>query len=143
MFQRSITIHHSTILNYKQYCFHLLSLHSQHDVLQIVGQRKYWDRTISCDIIFMPDFFEMGQLTQKLNGTHTRARTNITVTSYGYFPPLRKENRLEHGTIATSNIYLKKTNKLHGLSPRANYTDRATAACRRSDCQLLRIKGAT
>jgi hypothetical protein len=33
--------------------------------------------------------------------------------------------------------------KLRGLSPRANYTDRATAACRRSDCQLLRIKGAT
>jgi hypothetical protein len=32
--------------------------------------------------------------------------------------------------------------KLHGLSPRANYTDRATAACRRSDCQLLRIEGA-
>jgi hypothetical protein len=29
------------------------------------------------------------------------------------------------------------------LSPRANYTDRATAACRRSDCQLLRIEGAT
>jgi hypothetical protein len=37
----------------------------------------------------------------------------------------------------------KQTNKLHGLSPRANYTDRATAACRRSDCQLLRIKVAT
>jgi hypothetical protein len=36
----------------------------------------------------------------------------------------------------------KKT-KLHGLSPRANYTDRATAACRGSDCQLLRIEGAT
>jgi hypothetical protein len=34
-------------------------------------------------------------------------------------------------------------NKLHGLSPRVNYTDRATAACRRSDCQLLRIEGAT
>jgi hypothetical protein len=31
---------------------------------------------------------------------------------------------------------LKKT-KLHGLSPRANYTDRATATCRRSDCQLF------
>jgi hypothetical protein len=40
------------------------------------------------------------------------------------------------------NLYSSKT-KLHGLSPRANYTDRATAACRRSDCQLLRIKGAT
>jgi hypothetical protein len=37
----------------------------------------------------------------------------------------------------------KKQNKLHGLSPRANYTDRATAASRRSNCQLLRIKGAT
>jgi hypothetical protein len=34
-------------------------------------------------------------------------------------------------------------NKLHGLSPRANYTDRATAACRRNDCQLLWIEGAT
>jgi hypothetical protein len=33
--------------------------------------------------------------------------------------------------------------KLRGLSPRANYTDRATADCRRSDCQLLRIEGAT
>jgi hypothetical protein len=37
----------------------------------------------------------------------------------------------------------KQTNKLHGLSPRANYTDRATAASRRCDCQLWRIKGAT
>jgi hypothetical protein len=33
--------------------------------------------------------------------------------------------------------------KLLGLSPRANYTDRATAACRRSWCQRLRIEGAT
>jgi hypothetical protein len=39
-------------------------------------------------------------------------------------------------------VFKLKT-KLHGLSPRANYTDRATAACRRSDCQLLRIEGAT
>jgi hypothetical protein len=37
----------------------------------------------------------------------------------------------------------KKKIKLHGLSPRANYTDRATAACWRSDCQLVRIEGAT
>jgi hypothetical protein len=42
----------------------------------------------------------------------------------------------------TPNKY-KQTNKLHGLSPRENYTDRATTACRRSDCQLLRIKSAT
>jgi hypothetical protein len=31
--------------------------------------------------------------------------------------------------------------KLRGLSPQANYTDRATAACWRSWCQLLRIEG--
>jgi hypothetical protein len=31
----------------------------------------------------------------------------------------------------------KKKTKLHGLSPRANYTDRATTACRRSDCKLF------
>jgi hypothetical protein len=37
----------------------------------------------------------------------------------------------------------KKKKKLHGLSPQANYTDRATAACRRSDYQLVRIEGAT
>jgi hypothetical protein len=28
-------------------------------------------------------------------------------------------------------------------SPQANYTDRATAACRRSWCQFLRIEGVT
>jgi hypothetical protein len=38
-------------------------------------------------------------------------------------------------------LYLiTKTKKLHGLSPRANYTDRATAACRGGDCQLLWIE---
>jgi hypothetical protein len=31
-------------------------------------------------------------------------------------------------------------NKLHGLSSRANCTHRATAACRRTYCQLLQIK---
>jgi hypothetical protein len=30
----------------------------------------------------------------------------------------------------------KSLKKLHGLSPRTNYTDQATAACRRSDCQV-------
>jgi hypothetical protein len=39
-----------------------------------------------------------------------------------------------------SRNYLCETKKLRGLSPRANYTDRATAACRRSYSQLLRIQ---
>jgi hypothetical protein len=49
------------------------------------------------------------------------------------------------GLVFWDNSYHRKNkkNELHGPSPRANYTDRATAACRRSDCQLLRIKGAT
>jgi hypothetical protein len=42
-----------------------------------------------------------------------------------------------------SHCFPKLKTKLHGLSPQANYTDRATAACRRSDCQLVRIEGAT
>jgi hypothetical protein len=38
----------------------------------------------------------------------------------------------------------KKTKtKLHGLSLQANYTYRANTARRRSDCQLVRIEGAT
>jgi hypothetical protein len=57
---------------------------------------------------------------------------------------LSKENM--HMNHTYGDMYNKQTNKQtnsHGLSPRANYTDRATAAFRRSDCQLLRIKGAT
>jgi hypothetical protein len=40
-------------------------------------------------------------------------------------------------------ISSEKNSKLHGLTPRSNCADRATAACGRSDCQLLRIEGAT
>jgi hypothetical protein len=36
---------------------------------------------------------------------------------------------------------LYKKTKLHGLSPRAIYTDRATTACRRSDSQLFADRG--
>jgi hypothetical protein len=48
------------------------------------------------------------------------------------------------GTRVTSAYHdrPKTKTKLHGLSLRANYTDRATAACRRSDCQLVQIEGA-
>jgi hypothetical protein len=35
----------------------------------------------------------------------------------------------------------KGEKKLRGLSPRANYIDRATAACRRNDCQLFVDRG--
>jgi hypothetical protein len=42
--------------------------------------------------------------------------------------------------ISNTILTVYEIKKLHGLSPRANYTDRATAACRRSDYQLLRIE---
>jgi hypothetical protein len=45
--------------------------------------------------------------------------------------------------LKCASVWKDLKKKLHGLSPRANYTDRATATCRRSDCQLLRIQGAT
>jgi hypothetical protein len=43
-----------------------------------------------------------------------------------------------HDGVVTSvtNLSDVKKKKLHGLSPRANYTDRATAASRRSVANL-------
>jgi hypothetical protein len=38
-------------------------------------------------------------------------------------------------------LSITKKKKLHGLSPRVNYTDRATDACRWSDCQLFADRG--
>jgi hypothetical protein len=44
-------------------------------------------------------------------------------------------------TVLLRCSYVAKKTKLHGLSPRANRTDRATAACRRSDCRLFADRG--
>jgi hypothetical protein len=51
---------------------------------------------------------------------------------------------LDEGSVrsksATYTGQHKPKLKHRSLSPRANYTDGATAACRRSYCQLLRIE---
>jgi hypothetical protein len=65
------------------------------------------------------------------------ARCLIVYKDKFFLPLCRKVH------VRVLSVTNKQTNKLHGLSPRANCTDRATVACRRSDCQLLRIKGAT
>jgi hypothetical protein len=39
---------------------------------------------------------------------------------------------LDRSATVTGDFADKKTNKLRGMSPQANYTDRVTAACRRS-----------
>jgi hypothetical protein len=57
--------------------------------------------------------------------------------------PKQLESNRNSVILIAPAIVRKLKKKLHGLSPRANYTDRATAACRRSDCQLVRIEGAT
>jgi hypothetical protein len=46
-----------------------------------------------------------------------------------------------HGLALLNKVIQLKKLKLHGLSLRANYTDRATGACRRSDCQLSADRG--
>jgi hypothetical protein len=71
--------------------------------------------------------------------------SNFNATSHGKGDKIGKSKTVHYiyPTLYTSYISYTTTNKLHGLSPRTNYTDRATAACRRSDCQLLRIKCTT
>jgi hypothetical protein len=64
--------------------------------------------------------------------THT-LRSNLIFPSLCSLDPLSRVPYL----LVVLSFYL------HGLSPRANYTDWAAAACRQSDCQLLRIEGAT
>jgi hypothetical protein len=45
--------------------------------------------------------------------------------------------------VANPGLSNNNITKLRGLSPRANYTDRATAACRRSRYKLFRTGGVT
>jgi hypothetical protein len=54
-------------------------------------------------------------------------------------------SRLQYSYMYCSYNGYASSNKLRGVSPRANYvyTEGPTAACRRSYCQLLRLKGAT
>jgi hypothetical protein len=73
-------------------------------------------------------------------------RDDFTLTSSSrifHLEPWPHLLKLDKGNLSPCLINQALETKLHGLSPRVNYTDRATAACRRSDCQLLRIKGAT
>jgi hypothetical protein len=72
---------------------------------------------------------------------YTAHHTCSSQTSIRLSQPVISE-KARSKIVPYKNGFSCKT-KLHGLSQRANYTDRATAACRRSDCQLVRIEGAT
>jgi hypothetical protein len=67
---------------------------------------------------------------------HYKTRRHCTFETNGDLNWNEQEKQLF--IESTQNLEQKK---LHGLSPRANYTDRATAACRRSDCQLFADRG--
>jgi hypothetical protein len=75
-------------------------------------------------------------------GRPARMADNLTAISE---PTVENKGATSSHNLMSLQELLKgyKKKKLHGLRPRADYTDRATAACRRSDCQLLRIEGAT
>jgi hypothetical protein len=71
---------------------------------------------------------------------------NVEKTKYSYMLLSRYQNVGRNRDIKIANRLIENVSrkkKLRGLSPRANYTDRATTACRGSWCQLLRIEGAT
>jgi hypothetical protein len=88
-----------------------------------------------------------------LHSVQTSSGTHPASYSLGIRPPGREVDHSppSGAEVKNSGVILQlppissrhKKNKLHGLSPRANYTDRETAASRRSACQLLRIKGET
>jgi hypothetical protein len=78
-------------------------------------------------------------------GAQTKPK-RIRVETVGYyvlhccnFPGVRAPPGVREDILRGMRKYLTKYKKFHGLSPPANYTDRANAACWRSDCQLLRI----
>jgi hypothetical protein len=80
--------------------------------------------------MFRPSLAIFRRNTQLFSGSYLTTTDPLLLCYRSYFV---------YGLADTASVYQNK--KLHGLSPRANYTDRATAACRRSDCQLLRDKG--
>jgi hypothetical protein len=49
----------------------------------------------------------------------------------------------KHSPVPETLCWIQIRKETPGLSPRANYTDRSTTACRRSDYQLLQIEGVT
>jgi hypothetical protein len=76
---------------------------------------------------------------------HYKAKRNALCNKNIIVPHERDSLEMDFQTFRFStvlqNFRWSSELKLHGLSSRANYTDRATAACRRSDSQLFADRG--
>jgi hypothetical protein len=94
--------------------------------------------------------FDVLNCSKLINYTKLSATVFQNITKYDNANSINKNISFGNNHICTalhnSYIYIsihKTKTKLHGLSPQANYTDQATAACWQSDCQLVWIEGAT
>jgi hypothetical protein len=89
--------------------------------------------------IYLLDLLVQSRVLSSSNmGTVTRADLKCWVQTHNQ---LRKTSKVTNSHF-TLSIYITNKKKLRGLSPLANYTDRATAACRRSQDRRLQIEGA-
>ena len=79
----------------------------------------------------------------KLLPSSRQNRSNAVTNAHSHIFRTETDRLWCHLSTVTpnTNTSSKLKKKLRGLSPRANYTDRAAAAGRRSKCQLLRVEG--
>jgi hypothetical protein len=82
---------------------------------------------------------QSGRLSTFRHLSHIRT----SVPEFPHVLPYRARKQADRPCTGPNKQYYSLLNqtKLRGLSPRVNYTDRATAACQRSLCQLLRVEG--
>jgi hypothetical protein len=112
---------------------------SQHEILHFMFQCHIWK--------YEKYSLLQIQIDQKTSFKILNIKLHMTFWHHHKWSPPRTHVKWWHLVVPEETevkwAYLLLLKKLRGLSPRANYTDRATAACRRSDCPLLRIEGAT
>ena len=99
------------------------------------GSRSHSHTSHSVGLLWTSDQPDAQTSTGTTHNTHDR-QTSMPTEEFESTIPASEQPQTHALGRATS----LKT-KLRGLSPRANYTDRAAAAGRRSKCQLLRVEG--
>jgi hypothetical protein len=108
--------------------------------------KLYLQKPVKCLVLITSALYTKKDIYVKLSFWYLQMK-NVTFWSrielHSEIPKLCYTGSAKLEYYTEHHYYVSKKTKLRGLSPRANYTDRATTACRQSDCQLLRMKGAT